>query len=69
MAQAAHESIPLYQLRRILTAEEMARIEAHLNREEDQYLEALAKKLGNAASDIRKLRTPSKPAGRTPIRR
>jgi hypothetical protein len=53
MAQAAHESVPLYQLRRVLTAEEMARVEAFLNREEDQYLDALARKLSSAAREIR----------------
>jgi hypothetical protein len=67
LADAAHESIPLYHLRRILTAEEMARVEAYLDTEEDQYLEALARKFSNAAADIRKLRRPAKPRGRTPI--
>jgi hypothetical protein len=53
LAAAAHESVPLYQLRRVLNAEEMARVEAYLNREEDQYLDALAKKLSSAARDIK----------------
>jgi hypothetical protein len=64
MAESAHENMPLYQLRRILTAEEMTRVEAYLDREEDQYLEALAKKLSSAATEIRSYRRKDR---RTPI--
>jgi hypothetical protein len=50
---AAHETVPLYHLRRVLSAEEMAKVEAYLNREEDQYLEALSRKLTSAAQEIK----------------
>jgi hypothetical protein len=57
-AQAAadapsHESIPLFLLRRILDLEQMKQIEQALAEEEDQYVDALAKKLTTIAKEIK----------------
>jgi hypothetical protein len=46
------ESVPLELLRQVLTADEMARVEAAVEAEEDRYLEALERKLRTAADQI-----------------
>lgn len=57
MAQAAdapsHESIPLFLLRRVLDLEQIERVEQALAEEEDQYVDALAKKLTTIAKEIK----------------
>jgi hypothetical protein len=51
-AASAHESVPLFMLRRVLSAEEMARVEQAITREEDQYLASLARRFESAAREI-----------------
>jgi hypothetical protein len=46
------ESVPVELLRQVLTAAEMARVEAAVEAEEDRYLEALERKLRTAADQI-----------------
>ena len=50
---SAHESIPLFLLRRILNAGEMKRVEEALMAEEDQFVEALARKLQAITKDLK----------------
>ncbi len=50
--EARPESVPVELLRQVLTADEMARVEAAVEAEEDRYLEALERKLRTAADQI-----------------
>jgi len=52
--QPPAESVPIHLLRRVLTDEEMKRVEAAIAAEELQYLEALERKLRAAADEIRR---------------
>jgi hypothetical protein len=56
-AQAAdaptHESIPLFLLRRVLDAEQMRAVEQALAQEDEQYVDALARKLTTIAREIK----------------
>jgi hypothetical protein len=52
--QAPPESVPITLLRRILTDEEMARVDAALEAEELAYLEAIERKLRAAADEIKR---------------
>jgi hypothetical protein len=49
----AHESIPLFLLRRLLTSKDMNRVEEALAREENQYVEALVRKFATISRDIK----------------
>jgi hypothetical protein len=51
-AASSHESVPLFMLRRVLSAEEMARIEEALTREEDEYLASLGRRFEGVAREI-----------------
>ena len=46
------DAVPVELLRQVLTADEMARVEAAVDAEEDRYLEALERKLRTAADQI-----------------
>ncbi len=48
----SHESIPLFLLRRVLSDDEMSRVQDALDREEAEYLDALERKLRTAADSI-----------------
>jgi hypothetical protein len=65
-AAPAHESIPLFLLRRVLNDQEMARVQEALAREQDQYIDALIKKLTSATKEIRAIHKAqrSRPRGR-----
>jgi hypothetical protein len=49
----AHDSIPLFLLRRVLDTEQMRAVEQALAAEEDQYVEALSTKLSTIAREIK----------------
>jgi hypothetical protein len=51
--ESAHESIPLFMLRRILTNAEMARVEAARAKEQEQYLNALLRKLEALTQEVK----------------
>jgi hypothetical protein len=55
----AHDSIPLFLLRRVLDAERMREVEQALAAEEDQYVDALSRKLATLAKEIRSSRKES----------
>ena len=62
----AHESISLFLLRRVLDAEQMARVEQALAEEESQYVSALAKKLMTVAKEIKTYRREQAPRPESP---
>jgi len=63
---SSHESIPLFLLRRALDADQMAKVQALIEDEENQYVDALAKKLNTIAKDIKANRQPqAKPAAKS----
>jgi hypothetical protein len=51
-AEPFHESIPLFLLRRVLSSQEMAKVDAALVAEEEQYIDALIRKLNTASKEI-----------------
>jgi hypothetical protein len=52
----AHDSIPLFMLRRVLNNEQMTLVENAIAQEEDQYVDALAKKLSTWVKEIKDVR-------------
>lgn len=50
------EAVPVELLRQVLTADEMARVEAAVRAEEERYLEALERKLRTAANQVARAR-------------
>ena len=52
----AQDSVPLFLLRRVLTTDQMALVENAIVQEEDQYVDALAKKLSTWVKEIKDVR-------------
>ena len=63
------DSVPLFLLRRVLTADQMALVENALAEEEDQYVDALAQKLSSWAKEIKDVRQEKDAAEQPPTKR
>ncbi len=61
LEEPAHESIPLFLLRRVLKDQDMAKVQELLAKEQEQYLDVLIRKLNTVTKEIksqRKLQAP-----------
>lgn len=63
------DSVPLFLLRRVLTADQMALVENSLAEEENQYVDALAQKLSSWAKEIKDVRQEKDEAEQPPTKR